>query len=120
MSPIQDIRKEDLITYSDKTEWGIIYYYYGENFRFALYLYDDDKDTIYLANLDVYKNSQHQGIGNKVLNFAIEESIRFKVKSILLKCLKTSWVYEWYLRHGFKYHSLDKDSRYVWLEYIIK
>lgn len=115
----QDIKREDLKINLERTDWGKIYYYYGKEFRFALYIYDDDKDTIYLSNLDVYKNSQNQGIGNKILEFVIKEAIRYKTKYILLKCLKTSWVYGWYLRHGYEYHSIDKDSKYVWLKHTI-
>lgn len=81
----QEIRKEDLKINSEKTNWGIVYYYYGKNFRFALYIYDDDKDTIYLSNLDVYKNSQKQGIGTAILKFVIKEALNFKTKTILLK-----------------------------------
>lgn len=116
----QEIKKEDLKINSEKTNWGIIYYYYGKNFRFALYIYDDDKNTIYLSNLDVYKNSQKQGIGTAILKFVIKEALNFKAKVILLKCLKTSYVYNWYLKNGYEYYCQDKDDRrYVWLKQII-
>ena len=96
------------------TDWGKIYYYTENNYRFALYVYDDDTDNIYLANLDVKKESRNQGIGNAILKLVLKESIKHNAKSIFLKCLKTSWVYDWYVRNGYEYYC-DGDLNYVWL-----
>ena len=35
------------------TDWGVVYYYKNEYCRFALYAYNDDKNTMYLSNAHV-------------------------------------------------------------------
>lgn len=35
------------------TEWGVVYRYRGDNYRFVLYVYNDDVKTMYLSNVRV-------------------------------------------------------------------
>lgn len=104
----------------ETTEWGKIYYYTDEQYRFALYMYDDDKDNIYLANFDVKREYRNQGIGNRVLKLVVKESISHNAKAILLKCLKSSWVYDWYVRNGYESYCPDDNLNYVWLKYTLR
>lgn len=45
-------------------------YYNGENYRFALYVYSDEPDIIYLSNVFVDKDSRGRGLGNGILQKA--------------------------------------------------
>ena len=102
----------------EKTEWGICYYYSTEAYRFALYYYDDDPQSAYLANVDVYP--KYKGKGNTILLEAEQYAKKHGAIIIYLRYLKTSWVGEWYKRHGYKYHGVDtEDDRYIWLKRII-
>jgi hypothetical protein len=38
------------------TDWGIVYYYNDKDYRFALYMYNDDPDSLYLSNVKVNQN----------------------------------------------------------------
>jgi len=104
-----DIREE-------KTEWGVCYYYNGEHYEFALYYYDDDPKTAYLANVETDPEYRGNGLGNLILRRAELYAKRHKANVIYLKCLRSSWVCDWYKRHGYKYHSIDKDKKYTWLK----
>ena len=101
----------------EKTEWGICYYYNTEAYRFALYYYDDDPQSAYLANVDVYPKYKGKGYGNTILLEAERYAKKHGAIIIYLKYLKTSWVGEWYKRHGYNYHGVDtEDDRYIWLK----
>lgn len=56
---IDNLLKADLsrfrIEKTEKLSWGRRIYYSSEYGRFALYTYDDDPATWYLANVDVYE-----------------------------------------------------------------
>lgn len=38
-----------------------VHYYNGENYRFALYVYSDEPEMIYLSNVFVDKDSRGEG-----------------------------------------------------------
>lgn len=100
----------------EKTDWGIIKYFFNDYSRFALYQYDDDKSIVYLSN--VYVNEEHRGNGegNHLLMLALEEAKIFNADYIVLKCLKNNFVYHWYERNGFYFLSDDdNDEKYVWM-----
>ena len=89
-------------------------------YRFALYYYDDDPQSAYLANVDVYPKYKGKGYGNTILLEAEQYAKKHGAIIIYLRYLKTSWVGEWYKRHGYKYHGVDtEDDRYIWLKRII-
>jgi len=41
---------------AENTDWGIVYYYNDKDYRFALYMYNDDPDSLYLSNVKVNQN----------------------------------------------------------------
>ena len=99
----------------EKTDWGIVYYYKNTDCRFALYMYDDDKKSLYLSNVEVYDSSRGKGIGNEILEFAYEKARKRNITSLYLFVLEHSWMHEWYKRKGFTDHSYTEDPRYVWM-----
>lgn len=46
----------------ETTDWGIIYYYKNDYCRFALYAYNDDKNTMYLSNVKVEQSARSRGL----------------------------------------------------------
>ena len=102
------------------TDWGIIYYYKNDFCRFALYAYNDDKDTMYLSNVKVEQSARGHGLGNKILELADKEVKNYNYNVICLKVLKSSWVHDWYANHG--YSDLcydDEDDNYIWMKHIL-
>ena len=99
----------------EKTDWGIVYYYKNTDCRFSLYMYDDDKKSLYLSNIEVYDSSRGKGIGNEILEFAYEKARKRNITSLYLFVLEHSWMHEWYKRKGFTDHSYTEDPRYVWM-----
>lgn len=75
-------------------EKPVVHYYNGDNYRFALYVYDDDPETVYLANVFVHKRSRGHGIGNNILATAEQEALKMNADTLCLKCLKDSWVHD--------------------------
>ena len=98
------------------TNWGTVYYYRGDCFRFALYVYNDDRDTFYLSNVNVAPEARGKGIGDKLLDIACEEAKKYNAKTICLKVLKKTWVRDWYSRHGYEEFTYDDDVKYVWMK----
>lgn len=102
------------------TNWGVIHYYKNSYCRFALYAYDDDESTIYLSNVKVKKSERGQGIGNKILKFANKEAKKHNYRAICLKVLKSSWMHNWYARHGYRDLSYDEENDdYIWMKHIL-
>lgn len=101
----------------ENTDWGIVYHYKGDNYRFALYVYDDDMKTMYLSNVKVESDARKHGIGNKILATAESEAKKHQAETICLKVLKSSWVHNWYERHGYNDFCYDEDEKYVWMKH---
>lgn len=93
-----------------------VHYYNGDNYRFALYVYSDEPEIIYLSNVFVDKDSRGKGLGNKILWKAEVEARKMGGVYLRLKCLLTAWVHEWYKRHGYSDLYTDEDVRYFWME----
>lgn len=105
-------------TREEKTDFGKVWYMDDEDgkFRFAMYQYDDDPDVIYCSNVFVSPEHRGKGLGNNILSYVDYFAKNKNAKSVILRCLKSSFVHEWYTRHGYRYHSDDEeDDRYVWL-----
>ena len=112
--------KTKLKTKKEKTEWGYRWYVNDveERFKFALYRYDDDLETLYLSDIDVFKEYQGQGLGNKILEIAENTARKWNAKRIRLWCNKKSFVFDWYKRHGYEDMNIERDDTpgYEWLE----
>ena len=91
-------------------------YYNSENCRFALYVYSDEPEMIYLSNVFVDKDSRGKGLGNDILRKAVVEARKMGGAYLRLKCLSTAWVHEWYEKHGWSDLCADKNVRYFWME----
>jgi len=96
------------------TDWGIIYYYKNNCCRFALYAYNDDKNTMYLSNVQVKQSARGRGLGNKILKLVDREVKKYNYTIICLKVLKLSWVHDWYVNHG--YNDFCYASDYIWMK----
>ena len=104
----------------ETTDWGIIYYYKNNLCRFALYVYNDDKNTMYLSNIKVKQSARGHGLGNKILEFVDKEAKKYNYNVICLKVLKLSWVHDWYTNH--RYSDLCYDSEndnYIWMKHTL-
>ena len=99
-----------------KTEWGTVYRYRGDNYRFTLYVYNDDMKTMYLSNVRVSTTARRKGIGNGILVTAENEAKKYGADTIFLIVSKSSWVHDWYKRHGFADFMDNKYKDYVWVQ----
>ena len=102
-----------------KTDFGDVWYVNAVDgtYRFAVYKYDDDDDTLYLSNVFVKEDSRRHGYGNEILASAEEYAKRFGAKVICLKVLSGSDVHRWYKRHGYEDLEKDEEERgYVWMK----
>ena len=105
----------------EKTDFGEVWYMTSDPkgifiFRFAIYRYDDDRDTIYLSNVFVSEEHRKQGLGNTILNAADEVAKNLKANAICLKVLQDSFVHDWYERNGYADLSIDEEEpEYIWM-----
>ena len=106
-------------TKHEKTDFGDIWYMSSvpkDIFRFAIYRYDDDKETVYLSNVFVSKEHRKQGLGNSILNTADKVAKKLKAKTICLKVKQDTFVHEWYGRHGYSDLSADEEEpQFIWM-----
>ena len=99
----------------ETTIFGKVWYMNNSNFKFAIYIYDDDPKTIYLSNVFVNENSRKQGYGNKILDFVDGMAEGFVANTIILKANKQDFVHNWYKRHGYVDYEEDFDD-YIWMK----
>lgn len=109
----------EVITKHEKTDFGDVWYMSSvpeDIFRFAIYRYDDDKNTVYLSNVFVDKAYRNQGLGNTILNAADKAAKKLKANAICLKVLQDSFVHDWYERNGYSDLSVDEEEpEYIWM-----
>jgi len=106
-------------TKEEKTDFGTVWYYDAEDgsFRFAVYQYDDDPDTVYLANVFVKDESRGQGKGNAILKNAELIAKDRNASTICLKVKNDSFVHKWYERNGYFYlEEDDEDPTFIWMK----
>lgn len=75
-------------TKREKTDFGDVWHMSSvpkDIFRFAIYRYDDDKDTVYLSNVFVDNAHRKQGFGNNILNTADEIAKKIKCQNNMLE-----------------------------------
>ena len=98
----------------------MVYYYRNYCCRFALYVYNDDRNTMYLSNINVRQSARGHGLGNKILELANKEARKYGYTVICLKVLKSSWVHDWYTSHGYNDFCYDiEDNDYVWMKHTL-
>lgn len=109
----------EVITKHEKTDFGDVWYMTSKPegiFRFAIYRYDDDRETIYLSNVFVGKEHRKNGLGNIILNAADKVAKNLKANTICLKVRQDSFVHDWYGRHGYTDLSVDEEEPlYIWM-----
>ena len=104
----------------ETTDCGTVYYYKNDYYRFALYAYNDDKNTMYLSNVKVEQSARGRGLGNKILELADKEAKKHNYAVICLKVLESSWVHDWYANHGYTDFCYDgEDADYVWMKHTL-
>ena len=82
--------------------------------RFSIYRYEDDQDTIYLADVFVGPDIRGKGRGNEILKTADGIAKIMGAKSICLKVKKDSIARGWYERHGYK--KIEDARQFVWMK----
>lgn len=87
-----------------------------KSFRFALYMYDDDENTMYLSNIFVKRSERNQGLGDSILMSADELARRVNAKQIILTVKDDSFMHNWYKRRGYEDLEDNYERRgYVWM-----
>lgn len=110
--------KSNINTREEKTDFGKIWYINAidNSFRFALYKYDDDSNSLYLSNVFVEESNRRQGLGNHILSLVNDFAKKINVKEIFLKVKKGTFMCQWYKKNGYEYFSNDEtDSNYIWM-----
>ena len=105
-------------TTHEKTDFGDLWYVNSTDgsFRFAIYRYDDDSDTVYLSNVFVREESRGKGYGNCILDTTNNMANEMSAKMIGLKVKKGSFAHQWYSRHGYSDLTDDEEnSQFVWM-----
>ena len=106
------------LTTHKKTDFGDVWYVNAKDgsFRFAIYRYDDDIETIYLSNVFVSEEYRGKGYGNLILDAADKVAKEMGAKTIGLKVMKGSFAHQWYERHGYCDLTADKENpKFVWM-----
>lgn len=109
----------EVTTKHEKTDFGDVWYITSEPegiFRFAIYGYDDDRETIYLSNIFVGKEYRKNGLGTIILNVADDVAKKLKANTICLKVKQDSFSHDWYGRYGYLDLSVDdEEPQFIWM-----
>lgn len=72
-----------------------------------LYVYDDveNQDYVYLDTLSVNERIRKQSIGTKLQEIREDIGRKIGAKYAMLFVKKETWMYDWYKRRGYLYHS---------------
>ena len=107
------------ITKYEKTDFGGVWHTTSEPngiFRFAIYRYDDDKETVYLSNVLVNNEYRKQGLGNFILNQADTMAKKLNANTICLRVKQNSFMHDWYKRNSYIDLSVDEEEpQFIWM-----
>ncbi len=103
-----------------KKSWGTVWYFNTKSdpFHFALYMYNDDPDDVYLCNVFVKPEYRGEKLGNKILELTEKFAEEHDCKEIRLKVDDDNdFAHKWYKRHGFKdmFHDKTETTR-MWMK----
>ena len=82
-------------TREERTDFGKVWYIedIDKSFRFAIYRYDDDLDTIYLSNVFVNEQFRKRGLGNIILQMTNDIAKKLLANTICLKVKEGTFVH---------------------------
>lgn len=88
----------------------------GKTFA-SVYWYNDDPTTIYLAGLSVNIEVRKQGLGTLLQEIREDIGRKMAAKTACLSVNKDSWMYEWYIRRGYKSfeNGINEDNN-LWMK----
>lgn len=78
--------------------------------------YNDEPNVAYLTSLSVHESKRKCGYGTKLVKEAEKIAKEYNATRIILSADKKSWVFDWYVRLGYKFcgFNLDfKDTVYI-------
>lgn len=96
----------------DEHLWWLKNRYY----KFCLYSYSDEPDTMYLSEVYVNKLYRKRGYGNILLKHAKQLAKERGYKTMYLKVAENSWQEKWYKRNGFEFVQNDIIQNWLWLK----
>ena len=112
------MKNMEITTKHKNTAFGDVWYVNSTDgsFRFAIYRYDDDFDTVYLSNVFVSEENRGKGYGNCILDATDNVAKEMGAKTIGLKVKKGSFAHQWYGRHGYSDLTDDEENpQFVWM-----
>ena len=115
----EETEKMKATTRHKKTDFGDVWYISSVPqgvFRFAIYRYDDDLETVHLSNVLVGREHRSHGWGNFILATANRIAKEMNADTLCLKVKRNSSAHEWYGRHGYSNLSVDeKEPQFIWM-----
>lgn len=107
-----------LIIHPNEYKWGNSLKIMESNGKafVRLYQYKDDNQTLYIEDLSVIETERRKGYAKELLNYIFEYAIQLNVKQIMLIAEVNTFMYEWYLRLGFKkFIYKTNEKNYIWM-----
>lgn len=80
----------------------VLIYLENEISKTVLYIYKDDPQVLYIANLFVDVNMRDKGIGSQLLSLIEDIADQMNIKKLVLFVEKNTWMQKWYNRLGYK------------------
>jgi hypothetical protein len=118
-SDIEEVLKtidQNYITHYSNEKWGTIIHVikkdglsYGD-----CYWYNGEEHELILCNLNVNNKSRRNGLGREIQEIREEIGCKLGFSRYLLWVRNNSWMYDWYIRRGYKYYQ-KKGSYTTWM-----
>ena len=103
--------------YEDKLKLDstkIVREYWSEYTRIFIEIYDDEPNECVFTHLYTLEGHRQKGYGRRALTEAEEIAMELGCNVAYLKVETDSWMHQWYLRMGYKWHS-NINKEYTWL-----
>lgn len=117
--PLKNLNAVGFIYHYQSTDWGeeIVMMKDDGLAMCKVYVFSDRENDLYIEGLSVDPQIRKGGIGTtliKTCHLIAEESNR---ETIYLFALRDSWMYRWYARMGYIFHSVNHNMPgYDWLK----
>ena len=107
----------------EKTDFGYVWRMTDSEsrYRFAMYIYKDDIETMYLSNVYVEPKYRGKGFGKVILELASNFALKQNASTLFLMTKQDSIAHDLYKKFGYSdFGPVENRKGYVWMKKVLK
>jgi len=106
----------DFVIHKNKISWGTVWHIITDDGmgHVEAQIDNDNPNTLFVSGLSVYEAARRRGLATTMLHEIETLAIDNDIERIRLNVNKPkSWVYDFYIRHGYEFWDEDEDDYYL-------